>query len=41
MTEVIVSLMAPVLVIFVVMLVGERVTSALEAVVAFVWSVLE
>lgn len=41
MTEVIVGLMAPVLVIFVVVLVGERVTSALEAVVSFVWGILD
>lgn len=41
MTEVIVGLFAPVLVIFIVLMVGERITSAFEAVISFVWSILE
>lgn len=41
MTEVIVGLFAPVLVIFIVLMVGERVTETFEAVISFVWSILE
>lgn len=41
MMEVIVGLFAPVLVIFIVLMVVERITTAFEAVVSFVWSILE
>lgn len=40
MTEVTIALFAPVLVMFVVLMTGERVVAACVAVVSFVWSIL-